>query len=134
MSHDLSAETQLIQHYFIQDEVEEIKLINSPNDFSLSKAAVGTAVFGSGGAILGASNDENLLEVTWKDNSKSLIKVNKYMYEIILSGMYSNITLDSINKEKEERKNNYTEGDAIGDAFGIIFFFVIFIIILFIIM
>lgn len=129
-------------HFIIRDEVNEINLIDSSRKISVAKAVAGAATLGVAGALMGVSKNEVLLEVIWRDNSKSLIKTNKAMYEKILSSFYLEKNrielideLEKIKKENEIKTNNPDdEASGVFDvlAQGFLFIFVLLIFIFFV--
>lgn len=99
-------------YYFVKDKVTSISMVNQMRKTSLTSAAVGTAVFGTGGAALGNNKQEIILEVNWKHGGKSLIKVNPSMYEKIVSGMFKDVINENLD-ELKAKDNKSNENDQI---------------------
>lgn len=85
--------------------IASISEISRESAVSYGKAFGGTLLFGSGGAALGLNGKEGvLLEVQWKNGSKSLIQVKQDMYKALVSVMYEEFTTEKQNKIAENEK------------------------------
>ncbi len=100
----------VIKNWDAEDDVlltaGRIKEINVVDQFvhSQSKALTGTLLYGTGGAAMTKNINEAILEITWKTDEKSLIKVSKDTHERIMIGMYENFTPE---EEKQFIKKKY---------------------------
>lgn len=72
--------------------VASISDVNHDTTTNLVDAAVGAAIFGSGGAALGINQAQSILEIKWKNGRSSLVKVDADIHEAMIVGMYSDIT------------------------------------------
>lgn len=91
--------------YIVKNRVKSINMVNQAGTTSYGKALTGTALFGTGGAALGTNIQEMLLEINWYTGDKSLVKVNKEMYEAMTVGMYDNLSEEKLREitEKDEK-------------------------------
>lgn len=87
--------------YINKLHVKSVNDINKSSVNSYSDAALGTVLFGTGGAALGANQKQMLLELEWNDGGTSLIKVSPEMHEAIIVGMYETISQEAEASLKE---------------------------------
>ena len=59
------------------------------NNFSAGKAAVGTALFGSGGAVMGLnSKDTYRVEIYFRNGKKSLLELDSKHYDFLTAELF----------------------------------------------
>ena len=78
--------------YINKLHVKSVNDINRSSVNSYGDAAIGTVLFGTGGAALGTNKNQILLEIEWVEGDKSLIKVSPEIQEAIIVGMYEDVS------------------------------------------
>ena len=99
--------------YINKLHVKEVNDINKSSVNSYGDAAVGTLLFGAGGAALGTNKNQMLLEIEWVEGDKSLIKVSPEIQEAIIVGMYEEVSSASELFLKEADQKAHTSATTI---------------------
>lgn len=95
--------------FIIQNEIKDLNLIDTTKKTSIKKAAAGAALLGAPGVLLGMGKDEAIIEITWNDDTKSVIKTDKKMYEKILTSYYLECNKEDLISSLEESMKSHEE-------------------------
>ena len=79
-------------HYINKLNVESVTEVNRTSSNDVASAFVGQALIGNAGLLLGSNQKEIMLEIHWKDGTKSLITVGNSAHQAIIIGMYNETT------------------------------------------
>lgn len=79
-------------HYINKLNVESVSEVNRTSSNDVASAFVGQALIGNAGLLLGSNQKEIMLEIHWKDGTKSLITVGNNAHQAIIIGMYNDTT------------------------------------------
>lgn len=79
-------------HYVNKLNVENVTEVNRTSSNDVASAFVGQALIGNAGLLLGSNQKEIMLEIHWKDGTKSLITVRNNVHQAIIIGMYNDTT------------------------------------------
>ena len=83
--------------YFTKVHVSDMQLVNSTTAVDTTSIVKGLTQFGAMGALAGAqAQTEILVQIFWKNGEKSIAKVSKDMFEVMLIGMNTDYTPDSL--------------------------------------
>ena len=79
-------------HYINKLNVESVSEVNRTSSNDVASAFVGQALIGNAGLLLGSNQKEIMLEIHWKDGTKSLVTVGNNAHQAIIIGMYNDTT------------------------------------------
>ena len=79
-------------HYINKLNVESVSEVNRTSSNDVASAFVGQALIGNAGLLLGSNQKEIMLEIHWKDGTKSLVTVGNNDHQAIIIGMYNDTT------------------------------------------
>ena len=79
-------------HYINKLNVESVSEVNRTSSNDVASAFVGQALIGNTGLLLGSNQKEIMLEIHWKDGTKSLVTVGNNAHQAIIIGMYNDTT------------------------------------------
>lgn len=104
--------------YINQQNVANITTVNKESVNNVMDASLGSAVFGTGGAVIGMNQKQILLEIHWKNGGKSLAKVDADINEAIVVGMYENLS----SSQQEKMQKGDETANTISTIFGLCVF------------
>lgn len=114
-----------MQKYITKLEVSNVNIINTTNTVDKSSVIGGAIIAGGVGALVGATpSTELLIEICWNNGQKSIAKVTKETFDLMIIGLHTDYTQNQINDITEERYAT-RHAQAVADRRSLIWKFII---------